>query len=503
MDLAHLYIALLAGGLTLLASIVAVRSASRIGLPALLAFLTLGLLLGEDAVGINFDNTQLAQNLGLVALALILIDGGLTTRWSDIRSVIVPAGILATVGVGLSTLLVAAGAHLLLGFTWNTSLLLGAIISSTDAAAVFSVLRNLGLPRRVSGLLEAESGFNDAPTVILVVVLSASTHAAIGPLNLLVTLVYELAVGGLVGVVIGRLGAWAARRVALPVSGLYPLTTVGLGIVSFAAAGAIHTSGFLAAYLSAMILGNSALPHRAATRSFAEGAAWLAQIGMFVMLGLLVDPSELGEALIPALVIGTVLLLLARPVSVTLSLLPFGIPWRERALISWAGLRGAVPIVLATIPVVTGYPDSRKLLNVVFVLVVAFTIVQGPVLPLVAKRLRLAQSGQVRDAEIEAAPLDILNASLITVTIPPKSRLHGLHLYELRLPKRSVINSVVRDGQLFVPDERDRLKIGDELMIITMAGAREDTEARLRALGRRGKLARWFGEDGREDPVGG
>lgn len=501
MNLEHLYIVLLSGGLILLASIGAVRTANRVGLPALLGFLTLGLVLGEDVIGIRFDDAQVAQNLGMVALAFILIDGGLTTRWSDVRSLILPASLLATVGVGISAGIVAFGAHLLLGVPWNAALLMGAIVSSTDAAAVFSVLRNLPLPKRVSGLLEAESGFNDAPTVILVLLLSSAATAPLDPTSIPLDLAYELGVGAILGIGIGWLGSQAARRFDLPVSGLYPLTTVGLGMVSFAAAGSLHASGFLAAYITSMILGNSPLPHRAATRSFAEGTAWIAQIGLFVMLGLLVDLRQLSSAIVPALVAGGILLLIARPISVGLSLLPFRYPWREQALISWAGLRGAVPIVLATIPVVSHVEGSTQLLNVVFVMVAIFTLLQGPSLAPVARLLGLAKEGLVRDADIDTAPLDVLGAALLTVTIPKKSKLHGLFIYELRLPERSVINSIVRDGTLFVPEQNDRLYSGDELMIVTMTGARAATEARLRALGRKGKLATWYGENGEEEPA--
>lgn len=241
MSLDQLYIVLLAGGLTLLASLAAVRLAGRFGLPALLAFLALGVLLGESVLGVKFENAQLAQNLGMVALALILIDGGLTTRWTDIRTLVLPAGVLATLGVAISTGIIALGGHYLLGMEWRTSLLLGAIVSSTDAAAVFSVLRHLPLPPRVAGLLEAESGFNDAPTVILVLLLSTAVPA--GPVFVLGDLVYELFIGVLIGLAIGWAGAQMARRIALPAAGLYPLLSVGLGMVAFATAGAVHASG--------------------------------------------------------------------------------------------------------------------------------------------------------------------------------------------------------------------------------------------------------------------
>src|ERR1700754_1890131 len=360
MTLQQLYLVLLAGGLGLWASTVATGAASRVGLPSLLLFLAVGVVVGEDGLGLQFENYLLADHLGTVALAIILIEGGLTTRFADVRRVLAPAGILATVGVVVSMVITATGAHLLLGMNWQLALLLGAIVSSTDAAAVFSVLRVLPLPRRLAGLLEAESGFNDAPAVILVL-LFAATPFNLAPGVIAVTLLYELTIGAAIGLGCGLLGAVALRRIALPASGLYPLAPFGLGMVAFAAAGSASASGFLAAYLAAVVLANSGLPHRSATRSFAEGTGWLAQIGLFVMLGLLVDPSELPSAVLPALAVGSVLLLIARPVSGATCLLPFRAPWREQAFISWAGLRGAVPIVLATFPIVAAVDGARHL----------------------------------------------------------------------------------------------------------------------------------------------
>src|SRR4051812_21829689 len=251
MSLQQLYLALLAGGLVLLASIIATRAATRVGLPSLLFFLAVGVIVGEDGLGLHFDNYLLADHLGTVALAIILIEGGLTTKFADVRRVLAPAGALATVGIAVSMAVTAAGAHLLLGIDWQLALLLGAVVSSTDAAAVFSVLRVVPLPRRVAGLLEAESGFNDAPAVILVLMFSAIPFA-FEPESAVTDLVYELLAGSAIGLACGFLGAIALRRIALPASGLYPIATFGLGIVAFAAAGAAHASGFIAAYLAAV-----------------------------------------------------------------------------------------------------------------------------------------------------------------------------------------------------------------------------------------------------------
>lgn len=500
MTLQELYLVLLVGGTVLLASIAAARAAGRAGLPSLLLFLAVGVLLGEDALGLPFDDARLAQALGAAALAVILVEGGLTTQWTDVRRQLLPAGVLASAGVALSVLITAAGTHLLLGLEWRQALLIGAIVSSTDAAAVFAVLRALPLPRRVTGLVEAESGFNDAPTIILVLLFSTTAAELPGPAYVLGNLLFQLAAGIVCGLVIGWLGAAALRHIALPATGLYPLATVGFGILAFATAGAVNASGFIAAYLAGLVLGNSALPHRAATRSFAEGIGWLAQIGLFVMLGLLVTPRELPAAVLPALVVGLVLLVAARPVSVTLCLLPFRTPWRERVFVSWAGLRGAVPIVLATFPIVGGVDGSGELLHIVFVLVVVFTLLQGPCLPAAARLLGLARPGGLREVQVETAPLDVLDADLLTVAIPAGSRLHGVAIFELRLPHPTVVTLVVRDGASLVPGRDTVLRTGDELLLVTTPQKREAAERQLRAIGRRGKLARWFGERGDPEP---
>jgi potassium/hydrogen antiporter len=496
MTLSQLYVALLAGGAVVLASIAAARAAARLGLPSLLLFLALGVAIGEDGLGLEFNDAQLAQNLGTAALAVILVEGGITTRWPDVRTMVAPAAVLATIGVGVSVLVTAAGAHLLLGMNWQLALLLGAIVSSTDAAAVFAVLRGLPVSRRMAGMLEAESGFNDAPTVILVLLFATTPLHETSVLAVALNLIYQLGTGAAVGLVLGGLGVAALRRIALPSSGLYPLATFGIGILAFAAAGAAQASGFLAAYLAGIVLGNAGLPHRTASRSFAEGLGWLAQIGLFVLLGLLITPSELAEHVLPALAIGGVLLLLARPLSVLVCLIPFRVPWRHQAFVSWAGLRGAVPIVLAIFPIVAGVPGSEQILDIVFCGVVIFTLVQGPTLPVVARTLHLVPRDSARELQVEAAPLDRLDAELLTLAIPPRSRMHGVALFELRLPAPTVVSLIIREGQTLVPQPDTRLIAGDELLIVTASRTREATERRLRAVSRRGRLARWFGENG-------
>ncbi|MFF7394141.1 potassium/proton antiporter [Streptomyces scabiei] len=485
---------LLVCSLVLLVAVAAVRISSRSGLPSLLVYLGIGIAMGQDGIGdIHFDNAELTQVIGYAALVVILAEGGLGTKWKEIGPALPAASSLALVGVAVSVGVTAAGAHYLIGLEWRQSLIIGAVVSSTDAAAVFSVLRRIPLPARVTGTLEAESGFNDAPVVILVASLSMA-----GPVEhwyvLIGEIVLELAIGAAIGLAVGWLGSWALRHVALPASGLYPIAVMAIAVAAYAAGALAHGSGFLAVYLASMVLGNAKLPHWPATRGFAEGVGWIAQIGMFVLLGLLVTPHEMGDDIWPALVIGLVLTMVARPLSVVAALLPFRVPWREQALLSWAGLRGAVPIILATIPMVSGVEGSRTIFNIVFVLVVVYTLVQGPTLPWLARKLRLGGSGdEAADLGIESAPLERLRGHLLSVAIPEKSRMHGVEVNELRLPAGAAVTLVVRDGTSFVPLPTTVLRRGDELLVVATDPVRDQAERRLRAVGQGGKLADWLG----------
>ncbi|MFB9378535.1 potassium/proton antiporter [Kineococcus gynurae] len=482
---------LVASGVLLLA-VLAVRLSVRTGLPSLLLYLGLGLLLGQDGLGVGFDDAQVVQTLGYAALVLILAEGGLTTRWQTIRPAFGPAAVLATLGTVVSIAVTGYAAHWLLGVDWVVAMLIGAVVSSTDAAAVFSVLRQVPLPRRLAGMLEAESGLNDAPVVIAVLAL---TEVAAGESShpwwfYALEAVAELAGGTVVGVGVGFAGVFLLRRSALPSSGLYPVAVLALAVGAFAVADVAHASGFIATYLCGLVLGNARLPHRQATRGFAEAFGWLAQIGLFVMLGLLADPSRLPAALGDALLVGLALTLLARPLSVLLSLTPFRLPGRDLAFLSWAGLRGAVPVVLATVPVVAGVPNSQRLFDVVLVLVVVFTLVQAPVLPWLARRLGLALD-ETRDLDVEVSPLGTLSADVLRVRVVPGSRLAGVEIFELRLPRGSNVTLVARDGGTFVPQQRTVLRAADEILVVTAASERARVEERLQQISRHGKLAGW------------
>jgi cell volume regulation protein A len=492
-DVEQLNQSLLLASAVLLVAILAVRLSVVAGLPSLLFYLLLGVLLGEAGLGIAFDDASVAHALGFGALVVILTEGGLTTSWQEIKPSMRTGALLATLGVAVGVGVMVLTAHYLLGLSWQLSVLLAAITAPTDAAAVFSVLRRVPLPRRLTGALEAESGLNDAPTVLLVTLASSGNIFAHGVLGFLGIVVFELGVGVLVGALVGLGGAALMRRVALPSSGLYPLTVLSHCVLAYAGATALHTSGFAAVYTAALVLGNSELPHRLATRSFAEGLGWLAQIGLFVMLGLLASPGEIGvQDLLQALLIGLILTAVARPLSVVVCAVWQRLSIPDMVFISWAGLRGAVPIVLATIPLAAEVEGATTLFDIVFVLVVLDTLITAPTLPWVARRLGVTVSGQVRELEIEAAPLERIAADLLQIRITTRSRMHGVEVGELRLPAGAVVALVVRDGHTLVPTERTVLKRGDDLLVVTPRKVKELTEERLRAVSRSGRLAHWL-----------
>jgi cell volume regulation protein A len=488
---------MLAGAATVLAAIVAARLADSAGLPSLLVFLGLGLVLGEAGIGVQFSNAELAETLGLASLVLILAEGGLTTSWAHARGALPAAVALATVGVVVSIGVVAGCTHWLLGLDWRDALLLGAVLASTDAAAVFSVLRKLPLPPWLAGVLEGESGLNDAPAVLAVTLLSQHSAHGTAPAVIVAEVCWELVGGTAIGLVVGLLGMLFLRRVALPASGLYPIAVLAFVVAGYGAADLAHASGFAAVYVAAVLLGNVRLPRGPAIRGFAEGIGWLAQIGLFVMLGLLASPGRLPAQILPALAAGLILVLVARPVGVLIATVPFRMPWRQQAFLSWAGLRGAVPIVLATIPLSANLPGATRLFDQVFVIVVAFTLLQGPTLPWAARRLGVIAPGEPLEIIVDAAPLTELHADLLQAQVPEGSKLHGVEIFELRLPSQANISLIVRDGQSLVPGPSTVLRTGDRLLIVVPAAVRPQTERRLRAVSRAGKLAHWLGETGR------
>jgi potassium/hydrogen antiporter len=457
--------------LVTLVAIGGVRVGSRLGLPALLLFLLFGMVLGESGFGFEFDDATVAQGLGYAALVLILAEGGLTTKWEEIRPSIGLATVLATVGVVVTIGLMTVIGHYALGLPLILALLFGAVNAGTDAAAVFSVLRGIPLPGRVRAVLEGESGLNDAPTVLIV---TAATALAVGEppaggVAVVAVMVVAQLVGGIaLGAVLGALGVFVLRRFALPAAGLYPLAALAWSVLAYGVATQISVSGFAAVYVCAMVLGNGRLPHRHATQAFAEGTGWIAQIGLFVMLGLLASPGRITwDTAVTALLAGLFLTVLVRPIAVGLCAVWFRMPWREQAFLSWAGLRGAVPIILATVPMAAQMEDADKLFDAVLVFVVFYTAVQAPSLPWLARRLGLVEAGAGAAVEVEPAPMDEQRADLFRVTLTQDSRLTDVPLGHLDLPADAVVALVMRGQDSFVPEWNTLLRRHDELFVVS------------------------------------
>ncbi len=488
---------LLIGAAVVVVGVIVAKIGDRLGLPALLLFLGLGMLIGAPSAGMLFNNADLAHDLGFVALVLILADGGLSTKWRDVRPAIVPATLLASVGALVSIAIMSTLAHFVLGLPLNVSVLLAAILTPTDSAAVFSVLRSVPLPPRVRAIVEGESGLNDAPTVLLVI---AATELALGTATysdipaMTVMIVVELAGGLALGVVHGFVGVRLLRNLALPASGLYPLAAIGWAVIGYGLGVVSHVSGFAAVYVCAVMLSNGKLPHRHATRSFAEGIGWIAQIGLFVMLGLLAVPSRITlKDIVIATLFGLLLTFVGRPISVLICLLPLKIPLREQAFISWSGLRGAVPIILATIPLAAGVASADHVFDQVFISTIVLTLLNAPSLPWVARKLGLV--GETSDVDIEVAPLDQVEADLLQIRVSEDSKLHGVAVHELRLPPNCVVTLIIRGHQTFTPHGRDLLKAGDEVLVVTPSAVRGAVEDRLRAVDRGGRLVGWLDQE--------
>lgn len=485
---------LLLGSTVLLVAVLAARIGAWIGLPSLLIFLAVGMSL--ELFGYRLDDAGLAHALGFAALVFILGEGGFTTRWVDIKKALSVAALLATLGVVASVAAVAAFCHLVLHFPLPAAVLMGAVTAPTDSAAVFSVLRSVPLPAQIRATLEGESGLNDAPIVLLVGVATEWSLGRLpegGPAAVALLIAAELVGGLLLGAAVGWLGAKLLKGVALPASGLYPLGALGIVVLSYGLGVFLHVSGFAAVYVCAVLLGNSDLPHRAATRSFAEGVGWVSQIGLFIMLGMLATPQRLTpQAIGGGLLIGAFVTFVARPVSVLLCASWSRMPWRAQMFVSWAGLRGAVPIIMATVPLAAGAPQANELFDAVLVYVVGFTLLQAPSLPWVARWLGITAGDDPVDIGVEAAPLDRIQADFMQVTVPTGSRLNGVTVQELRLPSLTVVATIIREGAALPVDGATRIRAGDELLIVTPSRDRQKVEERFTRVSANGRLASWL-----------
>ena len=450
-DLLDLPVPVLVAVAALVVTVLAAAFAERLGAPVLLLFLAVGMLLGEDGPGnIDFDDAVLARDIGLIALAVILFEGGFTADARTVRRVAVPAGLLATVGVGVTAGIVGLAAHVLVDLPWDAALLLGAVVSSTDAAAVFSAVRGLPLRRRLESILEAESGLNDPIAVLLVILLvEIALGGSTDPGHVLAVVLLQ-AVGGVVGgLVFGRGTTLALAHLPFPGAGLYPVAAVAAALACFVTVTSLDGSGLLATYLLGLQLGNARIPYAGVVHGFLQGGAWLSQIGLFILLGLFVDPSQLLDDGPQRALVALVLVLVARPLAVAVSIGPLGLPWRESAFVAWAGLRGAVPIVLATVPISAGVAEGREIFETVFYVVVASVLVQGLGLRTATRILGVTgQARALRVADLDATTLQTLGADVVELDIYPGGAFDGRAIRDL--PLHGAVVVAVRRGDAIV-----------------------------------------------------
>lgn len=459
-----------AGGVLLLLGIASSKFAARLGMPVLVLFLGVGMLAGSEGVGgIAFEDYGLANAIGSLALALILFDGGLRTSLDSVRAGWRPALSLATVGVLLTSVLTGLAAAWVFGVPLLHGMLLGGIVGSTDAAAVFSVLRasRLKLPDRLAATLEIESGSNDPMAIFLtlglVQVITGGADSA-GALGLLFVL--QFGVGAVVGLAVGKGAAWVVNRINLDAAGLYPVLVSACALLAFGLSAVLGGSGFLAVYLAGIVLGNSDLVFKRGIALFHDAGAWLGQIVLFVMLGLLSFPSRLLAVAGEGLLIALVLILVARPFAVVVSALPFRFRPAELAFLSWVGLKGAVPITLATFPLMAGVEGSALLFDVVFFVVLVSAVTQGWSLPSVARRLGLVlPSDPEPPLSVEINALRHVDGEIVEYTVAPSARVAGQALRDLEMPDGAVVTLVVRGTEVLMPRGATRLRPGDHVFV--------------------------------------
>lgn len=455
-----------------LISVLVSKISDRFGVPALLLFLILGMLTGSEGLGgICFDDPALAQFIGIIALVLILFSGGLSTEWNEVRPVFKEGLLLSTFGVFITAITVGLFASVFLRFSFLEGLLLGSIVSSTDAAAVFSVLRSKGisLKRNLKPLLELESGSNDPMAIFLTVsLIQLITQPGLSVFDLLGLFIRQMLIGALMGYGMGKAMLFLINRLKLGYEGLYPALTLSLVFLAFGLTDLIGGSGFLAVYMAGIILGQQHFLHQKSLMRFHDGLAWIMQIAMFLTLGLLVFPSRLTPIIGVGFLVAGCLMFFARPISIFISLLPSKLNWREKTFLSWVGLRGAAPIILATFPLLAQLEQANLIFNVVFFVVLASVLLQGTSLPRMAKLLKVdAPLIPKRVYPIEFVPMGGLKSELKELPVPIESDMIGKAIFELGLPDDFLVILIARENDFLLPSGGTILQGNDTLLVLS------------------------------------
>jgi cell volume regulation protein A len=473
------YELILVAGLLLAAGLAAAKAADRLRVPGLLLFLGLGMLAGSEGIGgVEFDDAELTRTLGTIALVLILFEGGLAAGWSNIRPVVGAAVSLAVVGTLATALIAGLAAAWILDLGTLESMIVGAAIGTTDSAAIFAVLRGSRLRRRIARALEGESGMNDPVAVLLVVgFIDWLQDPGFGADELAVDLAISLGIGAVLGIGLGLVAREAFRRVDLPTAGLYPVASIATVGLAFGLTEALEGSGFLAVYLTGLVLGTGVLPAKRTVLAFHQGVAWVSQISLFVLLGLLVFPSALVDVAPQGLLLSAALMLVARPAAVLISTAFARFELREQVMLGWAGLRGAVPVWLATFAVIAGVDAAGDLFSLVFFVVLTSTLIQGATFEPLARALSLTTTEPALPRLlVEAATLRRLGGEVLAYRVSPRDAAVGRMIKELELPREALVNLVVRGGTAIPPRGSTEIRAGDELHILVRQDAFEEVE---------------------------
>ncbi|TFE01176.1 potassium/proton antiporter [Jeotgalibacillus sp. R-1-5s-1] len=461
----------------LIIGVVATKFSSRLGMPSLVLFLMAGMLLSEF---IYFENTEFVQLVGILALIVILFEGGTQTQWQSIRPVIGPSASLATLGVLITSGIVGVAAVVILDLSWLEGLLLGAIVGSTDAAAVFSVLGTKNIKERLTSTLEAESGTNDPMAVFLTIMfIELIQFPDTSVFSLFGGFVMQMSIGLVAGLILGRITAVVINKINLDASGLYPVLALSFAIFTYAGTTFINGSGLLAVYVMAVMVGNHDLTYRHSILRFNEGFAWMMQIVMFILLGLLVFPNQLLDVIWQGILLSLILMIIARPVGVFLSMIGMKYSVKEKVFISWAGLKGAVPIVLATYPIVAGIENALLIFNTVFFVVLTSALIQGGTLSWLGNKLGLSgEEVAPSPYSLELVSLGKTESEMVELTIPKDSAVAGYQLVDITLPKHTLITAIIRNQKILTPTGNTRIKEGDTLYVLTRKKTRDLVKVR-------------------------